>query len=45
MRSQQLALFTRVIASGVLLNNFAFVGSIAYAIASAGFQLSSSLNL
>ena len=43
--SQQLALFTRVIASGVLLSVFVFVGFIAYAIVSAVFQLSSSFNL
>jgi len=43
--SQQLGMFTRVIASGVLLSVFVFVGFIAYAIVSAVFQLSSSFNL
>lgn len=43
--SQQLAMFTRVIASGVLLAVFVFVGFIAYAIVSAVFQLSASFNM
>ncbi len=40
--SQQLNIFTRVIATGVLLGVFIFVGFIAFAIISAVFQLSSS---
>lgn len=40
--SQQLNVFTRVIATGVLLGVFVFVGFIAFAIISAVFQLSSS---
>ena len=43
--SQQLNLFTRVIASGVLLGVFVFVGFIAYAIVSAVFQLSASFQM
>lgn len=43
--SRQLNLFTRVIASGVLLAVFLFVGFIAYAIVSAVFQLSSSFQM
>lgn len=43
--SRQLNLFTRVIASGVLLGVFLFVGFIAYAIVSAVFQLSSSFQM
>lgn len=43
--TRQLHLFTRVIASGVLLTVFAFVGFIAYAIVSAVFQLSASFQM
>ncbi|GAB1488953.1 type II secretion system F family protein [Opitutaceae bacterium] len=43
--SQQLSLFTRVIASGVLLSVFIFIGFLAYAIVDAVFELSSSFNL
>ena len=41
----QLQIFTRVIASAVLLSVFLFVGFIAYAIVSAVFQLSSSFQM
>lgn len=41
----QLGVFTRVIASGVLLSVFAFVGFIAFAIVSAVFQLSASFKM
>lgn len=43
--SQQLNIFTRIIASGVLMSVFVFVGFIAYAIVSAVFQLSSSFKM
>lgn len=43
--AQQLNMFTRVIASGVLLSVFVFVGFIAYAIVSAVFQLSASFKM
>jgi len=43
--SRQLQIFTRVIASAVLLSVFLFVGFIAYAIVSAVFQLSSSFQM
>ena len=43
--SDQLTLFTKVIGSGVLLTVFVFVGFIAFAIVSAVFQLSSSIQM
>lgn len=43
--SRQLQIFTRVIASAVLVSVFLFVGFIAYAIVSAVFQLSSSFQM
>lgn len=43
--SQQLNIFTRIIASGVLMSVFVFVGFIAYSIVSAVFQLSSSFKM
>ncbi|MBI5380515.1 MAG: type II secretion system F family protein [Opitutae bacterium] len=43
--SEQLNIFTRVIASGVLLGVFVFVGFIAFAIVSAVFSLSASFNV
>lgn len=43
--SQQLNLFTKIIASGVLMSVFVFVGFIAYAIVSAVFQLSASFKM
>lgn len=43
--TRHLHLFTRVIASAVLLTVFAFVGFIAYAIVSAVFQLSASFQM
>lgn len=43
--SQQLNIFTRIIASGVLMSVFIFVGFIAYAIVSAVFQLSESFKM
>ncbi|HEX2099750.1 MAG TPA: type II secretion system F family protein [Candidatus Synoicihabitans sp.] len=43
--SRQLNVFTRVIASGVLISVFVFVGFIAYAIVSAVFQLSASFQM
>lgn len=43
--SQQLNVFTKIIASGVLMSVFVFVGFIAYAIVSAVFQLSSSFKM
>jgi general secretion pathway protein F len=43
--SEQLSMFTRVIASAVLLLVFAFVGFIAFAIVSAVFQVSQSFNM
>lgn len=43
--SGQLNVFTRVIASGVLLSVFVFVGFIAFAIVSAVFQLSASFKM
>lgn len=43
--SNQLSVFTRVIASAVLLSVFTFVGFIAFAIVSAVFQLSSSFKM
>ncbi|MBW8781253.1 MAG: type II secretion system F family protein [Verrucomicrobia bacterium] len=43
--SNQLNVFTRVIATGLLLGVFIFVGFIAYAIISAVFQLSSSFKM
>lgn len=43
--SNQLSVFTRVIASAVLLSVFAFVGFIAFAIVQAVFQLSASFKM
>lgn len=43
--TQQLNVFTKIIASGVLMSVFVFVGFIAYAIVSAVFQLSSSFKM
>lgn len=43
--ADQLNVFTRVIASGVLLSVFVFVGFIAFAIVSAVFQLSASFKM
>ena len=43
--SAQLNLFTKVIASGVLMGVFVFVGFIAFAIVSAVFQVSASFKL
>lgn len=43
--SNQLSLFTKVIASGVLMAVFIFVGFIAFAIVSAVFQVSSSFKM
>lgn len=43
--SNQLNLFTKVIASAVLMGVFVFVGFIAFAIVSAVFQVSSSFNM
>ncbi len=43
--SKQLSMFTKVIASGVLMAVFTFVGYIAYAIVSAVFQVSASFKL
>ncbi len=43
--SQQLTLFTKVIASGVLMGVFIFVGFIAFAIVSAVFSVSASFKL
>jgi type II secretory pathway component PulF len=43
--SDQLNTFTKVIASGVLLSVFLFVGFIAYAMVSAIFTLSSSFSM
>jgi type II secretory pathway component PulF len=43
--SGQLNVFTKVIASGVLMAVFVFVGFIAFAIVSAVFQVSSSFKL
>lgn len=43
--SQQLNVFTKIIASGVLMSVFVFVGFIAYAIVSAVFTLSSSFKM
>jgi type II secretory pathway component PulF len=40
--SGQLSMFTKVVASGVLLGVFVFVGFLAFAIVSAVFQLSAS---
>lgn len=42
--SSQLTLFTKLVGTGVLLTVFVFVGFIAYAIVSAVFQLSASIN-
>ena len=43
--SQQLSMFTKVIASGVLMAVFIFVGFIAFAIVSAVFQVSASFKM
>ena len=43
--SNQLNAFTKVLASGVLLSVFVFVGFIAYAMVSAIFTLSSSFSM
>lgn len=43
--SQQLNVFTKILASGVLMSVFVFVGFIAYAIVSAVFQLSASFKM
>jgi type II secretory pathway component PulF len=43
--SQQLSMFTKVIASGVLMAVFMFVGFIAFAIVSAVFQVSASFKM
>ena len=42
--SNQLNIFTKVVGSAVLLTVFAFVGFIAFAIVSAVFELSASIN-
>ena len=43
--SNQLSMFTKVIASGVLMAVFTFVGFIAFAIVSAVFQVSASFKM
>jgi type II secretory pathway component PulF len=43
--SNQLNMFTKVIASGVLMGVFIFVGFIAFAIVSAVFQVSASFKM